>query len=51
MTGGAAVWLVLGGFFAALFFGIAAVVSVTGLRDLRRLLRGAERRQTGDDRE
>ena len=41
MTGGVVAWLVLGAIFAALFFGIAAVVSLRGYRDLRELLGGA----------
>jgi hypothetical protein len=45
MTTGTVVWLVLGAVFAALFFGIAVVVSVFGIKDLRKLLHGSERRQ------
>lgn len=45
MTTGVVVWLALAAVFATLFFLIAAVVSVSGLGDLRRLLRRAERRR------
>jgi len=44
MTAGTIVWLALAAVFATLFFGIAAAVSIFGIRDLRRLLRGAEQR-------
>jgi|WetSurMetagenome_2_1015567.scaffolds.fasta_scaffold12366_6 hypothetical protein len=37
MTTGVALWLVIGAVSAALFFGIAAVVAVLGVRDLKRL--------------
>jgi hypothetical protein len=39
MTTGAIAWLVVGAISAAVFFGIAAVVTVLGIRDLRELLR------------
>jgi hypothetical protein len=45
MTTGTVVWLVLGAVFAALFFGIAGVVAILGVKDLRKLLRGSERRE------
>jgi hypothetical protein len=51
MTDAALVWLVVGGLCAVIFFGIAAVVSVYGIGDLRRLLHGAERRLKGEDRD
>ena len=40
MTTGALVWLLLGACSAALYFGIAAVVTVKGSTDLRQLLGG-----------
>jgi hypothetical protein len=40
MTTGAIIWLIVGAISAAVFFGIAAVVTVLGIRDLRELLRG-----------
>ena len=43
MTPGVLAWLVVGAVSAVLFFGIAAVVSVRGFRDLRELLGGAKR--------
>jgi hypothetical protein len=43
MTEVTVVWLVLAAAFAALFFGIAAVVSIRGVKDLRELLGGADR--------
>ncbi|MEW6509886.1 MAG: hypothetical protein AB1428_02885 [Bacteroidota bacterium] len=39
MSGGVIVWLVLFGVSTLLFFGIAAVVAVRGLGELRDLLR------------
>jgi hypothetical protein len=39
MTPGVMVWLVTGAISAALFFGIAAVVAVRGVGDLKRLFR------------
>jgi hypothetical protein len=39
MTTGAIAWLVVGAISAVVFFGIAAVVTVLGVRDLRELLR------------
>jgi hypothetical protein len=49
MTTGTIVWLVLAAVCATLFFGIAAAVSIYGIRDLRKLLRGSEprRKETG----
>jgi len=44
MTGAVVVWMVLGALFALLFFGIAVVVSLRGLKDLRELLGGARHR-------
>ncbi len=44
MTGGALFWVILCGISVILFFGIAAVVSVRGIGDLRDLLGGAEKR-------
>ena len=41
MTTGTVVWLVIAAASAVLFFGIAAVVSISGLKDLRHLLGGA----------
>jgi hypothetical protein len=45
MTSGGLFWLVLFGLAALLFFGIALVVSIRGVKDLRDLLRSA----TGGD--
>jgi hypothetical protein len=45
MTTGTVVWLALAAIFAILYFGIAVAVSIYGVRDLRRLLRGTEQRQ------
>lgn len=39
MTTGAIVWMVIFGLSAACFFGVAAVVAVLGVRDLKDLLR------------
>jgi hypothetical protein len=39
MTTGATFWLILGGCGAVVFFGIALVVSIRGVGDLRDLLR------------
>lgn len=39
MTTGAIVWMVIFGLAAACFFGVAAVVSVLGVRDVKDLLR------------
>ena len=44
MTTGAVVWMVILVVSAACFFGVAAVVSVLGVRDVRDLLR----RRPGD---
>jgi hypothetical protein len=49
MTAGAVFWLVVAAASATLFFGIAAVVSIYGLRDLRRLLGGSEEAKTRSD--
>lgn len=38
MSSGVLVWMVIFGLFAALFFGIAAVVSFKGIDDVRDLL-------------
>lgn len=43
MTTGTVVWLVIAAASAVLFFGIAAVISISGLKDLRHLLDGAGR--------
>jgi len=43
MTSGTVFWLAVAAASAILFFGIAAVVSIYGLRDLRRLLGGADK--------
>jgi len=45
MTTGALFWLVLGGCAAAVFFGIALVVSVRGVGDLRHLLRSSRKHE------
>ena len=45
MTDGALFWIIVGGFFAALFFGIALVVTVRGIGELRDLTGGARRRE------
>lgn len=42
MTVGTVVWLIVAAIAAALYFGIAAVVSVYGIKDLRKLLGGAD---------
>jgi hypothetical protein len=42
MTSGALFWFIVGGFFAALFFGIALVVTIRGIGELRDLTGGAE---------
>lgn len=39
MTAGAMVWFVIFGMAALCFFGVAAVVSVLGIRDVKDLLR------------
>ena len=39
MTTGAIVWMVIFGLSAACFFGVAVVVSVLGVRDVKDLLR------------
>lgn len=38
MSNGVLIWMVIFGLFATLFFGIAAVVSVKGVDDVRDLL-------------
>jgi hypothetical protein len=50
MTAGAVVWLVLAAMAAALFFGIAVVVSVLGIKDLRHLLGTSRRSSQESDR-
>jgi hypothetical protein len=50
MTAGTVVWLVVAAASAALFFGIALVVSVSGLKDLRHLLGGADQAGKQTDR-
>lgn len=50
MTTGVIVWLAVAAVSAALFFGIASVVSIRGIKDLKRLLRGAPRSTNGIDR-
>jgi hypothetical protein len=47
MTTGVLAWLIVGAVFAVLFFGIAAVVSVRGVKDLRELLGGTKQRKSG----
>jgi hypothetical protein len=42
MTGGAYFWLVTCGLLGGLFFGIALVVTIRGLGELRQLLAGAK---------
>ena len=39
MSARAIVWMVIFGFSAACFFGVAAVVSLLGIRDVQDLLR------------
>jgi len=51
MTAGTVVWLVVAAASAALFFGIAAVVSIYGIKDLRRLLGGVDRARKRTDRQ
>lgn len=43
MTPGVLAWLLVAAVSAVLFFGIAAVVSVRGFKDLRELLGGEKR--------
>jgi hypothetical protein len=46
MTTGTALWLIVAAVSAVLYFGIAAVVSVNGMKDLWRLLgRGGKGRK------
>jgi hypothetical protein len=45
MTTGAMFWLLLGGVAMTLFFGIALVVSIQGVGDLRDLVRSAGRKK------
>lgn len=45
MTPGSLLWLVLFGLAALLFFGIALVVSVRGMSDVRHLLRSSDQRE------
>ncbi len=49
MYNGAVVWLVIFALSAILFFGIAAVVAVKGLDDLKKLLRYSKRSDDTDD--
>lgn len=51
MTGVMVVWLVVAAVSAALFFGIAAVVSILGVKDLRELLGGAGKVKKRTDRQ
>lgn len=44
MTAGALFWLLLFGIAALVFFGIAAVVTIRGVGDLRDLLKSTVRR-------
>ncbi|MCC6399086.1 MAG: hypothetical protein IT282_18880 [Bacteroidetes bacterium] len=44
MTEGALIWLILLSVAALVFFGVALVVSVRGIGDLRELLGGVRRR-------
>jgi hypothetical protein len=46
MTTGTIAWLIVGGISALTFFGIAVVVTIYGLRDLRELLKGTEDSRT-----
>jgi hypothetical protein len=45
MTDGALFWLIIGAISALLFFGIASVVAVRGLAELRDLLSHVEKRR------
>jgi hypothetical protein len=45
MTGGALLWLILFGIAALVFFGIALVVAIRGLSDVRDLLSSSGRRE------
>lgn len=47
MTGGALFWMIVGVVSAAIFFGIALVVSFRGIGELRDLLRRTEEDQNG----
>ena len=47
MTSGALFWLLLFGFAALVFFGIALVVTIRGVGDLRHLL-GSSKRSAKD---
>ena len=51
MTGVTVVLLIVAAAFAALFFGIAAVVSIRGVKELRELLGGADRVKKKTDRQ
>lgn len=44
MTGGSIFWLLLFGMAALVFFGIALVVTIRGMSDVRDLLRSSERK-------
>jgi hypothetical protein len=45
MTEGALFWMIAGGLFGGLFFGIALVVTIRGIGELRHLLGWGENRQ------
>jgi hypothetical protein len=49
MTAGTVFWLAVAVASAILFFGIAAVVSIYGLKDLRRLLGGTDEAKKQSD--
>ena len=50
MTTGAMFWLLLGGVAMVVFFGIALVVSIRGVGDLRDLLRSTGEKGKNDPR-
>jgi hypothetical protein len=45
MTDGAIFWFIVGGASAAVFFGIALVVTIRGAGELRELMGGATRKE------
>ncbi len=45
MTLGATIWLVIFSISALVFFGIAAIISVYGMKDLRSLLRESQKKE------
>ena len=47
MTAGAMFWFILLGIAALVFFGIALVVTIRGVRDVRDLLGSSERKAKG----